>query len=181
MPTHRVADFWVCSLIGTNGSDRIGCIYLHMGVDRNPPSLRLCKGGLSDHWRIQKIRWRKFGASLAQGFFFLAQVLKTSQGITLYYGVWLCTTEYDFVLWSVTLYYGVWLCTTEYDWVLRSLTIYFGVWLCTTEYNFVLRSMTLYYRVWLCNTECDFVLRSMSLPYGVWNCITERVKTIVNL
>ena len=90
-----------------------------------------------------------------------------------YNGVWVCTTEYEFVLRSMSLYYGLWVCTKKYEFVLRSMSLYCGVRLCTTEREFVLQGMSLYYVVWVSTTVYEFVLRSMTLQYGVWVCTTE--------
>ena len=96
--------------------------------------------------------------------------------ISLYYGVAVCTTEYQFVLLTISLYYGVPVCTTEYQFVLRSISLYYGVSVCTTEcpfvlrtteYQFVLWSISLYYEVSVCTTEYQFALRSISMHYGV--------------
>ena len=81
------------------------------------------------------------------------------RSIRLYYGVSVCTTEYQFVLRSMSLHYGVSVCTTEY------------ISICTTEYQFVLRSVSRGCLVRVCGLA--FVpLRSSDPPSPLSSSIT---------
>ena len=76
---------------------------------------------------------------------------------------------------SPSLHYEVFVCTTEYQFVLRGISLHYNVLVCTTKKQFALQSTGLHYRTLFCTTQYYFALRSTESYYAVQArvCTTE--------